>query len=139
MRRKSPQLQAMNSPSSITSLGPNEVFVFGSNRAGRHGAGAARLALKWGAKYGWGHGRQGQTYAIATLDERLQKVPLLDIEHEVNEFIWYASNNLNDTFLVTEIGCGLAGYRVDEIAPMFAHCNLLNVLLPKRFNEYNGK
>ncbi len=129
----------MNSPSNISSLGPDEVFVFGSNRAGRHGAGAAKLALKWGAKYGQGHGRQGKTYAIATLDELLRKVPLDNIEQEVNEFIWYAAQNLNDTFLVTEIGCGLAGYRVDEIAPMFDHCNLPNVLLPKRFNEYNGK
>lgn len=127
------------SPSHITSLAPTEVFVFGSNRAGRHGAGAARTALKWGARYGNGYGRQGQTYAIATLDENLRKAPLEDIEKEVNEFIAYASERLHETFLVTEIGCGLAGYSVAEIAPMFSHLNLPNVHLPQRFIDHLKK
>lgn len=127
----------MTSPDHITHLGPSEVFVFGSNRGGRHGAGAAKLALKWGARYGQAYGRQGQTYAIATLDERLRKVPLIDIQAEVYHLIEYAKANPHETFLVTEIGCGLAGYKVEEIAPMFHEPLPPNVLLPKRFVEYN--
>ena len=124
------------SPSHITRLGPNEVFVFGSNRAGRHGAGAAKIAMKWGAKYGSPYGRHGQTYAIATLDERFRKVPLADIAGEVAQFIAHADHNPQDVFIVTEIGCGLAGFSIAEIAPLFNWPSILSVRLPQRFIDH---
>jgi hypothetical protein len=121
-------------PEYITGLAPNEVFVFGSNTAGRHGAGAARTALKWGARYGQGNGIAGSTYAIASLDEHLNKRPLEDIAQDVAEFAAYAMQCPTLTFLVTEIGCGLAGFTPQEIAPMFSACREIgNVHLPFRF------
>lgn len=98
------------------------VFVFGSNLAGRHGAGAARTALQnHGAKYGQGVGRQGNSYAIPTKDENIQTLPLDRIEIFVDEFLEYARNNPDTQFAVTRIGCGLAGYKDADIAPLFAN------------------
>ena len=130
-----------NSPSAmrtteerIETLAANEVFVFGSNTAGRHSAGAAKAAVKWGARYGQGHGMAGQTYAIATLDENLEQRPLEDIAHDVSEFISFARQHAHLTFLVTEIGCGLAGFSVEGIAPMFSPAvGVENIHLPERF------
>lgn len=96
------------------------VFVFGSNLAGRHGRGAALEARqKWGAIYGQGVGRQGNSYAIPTKDASLHTLHLDDIALLVDDFIAHAFDHPGDSFLVTAIGCGLAGYSPREIAPMF--------------------
>jgi hypothetical protein len=107
-------------PRVITSLGPSEIFVFGSNLAGIHGAGAAHLARKqFGAVYGVGVGPSGRSYAIPTKDERIITLPLDRIQQYVSEFVWYATMHQNSTFLLTPVGCGLAGYTHSDIAPLF--------------------
>jgi len=96
------------------------IFVFGSNLAGRHGKGAALTARrKYGAKYGQGVGRQGESYAIPTKDGLLRTLPLSVINGYVEDFLEYARDNPHELFLVTKIGCGLAGYTSEQIAPMF--------------------
>lgn len=96
------------------------VFVFGSNRAGRHGKGAALFARQHrGAIYGQGLGLQGNSYAIPTKDEQLRTLPLKIIAHEVQVFLQFARNHQDMQFQVTAIGCGLAGYCPTDIAPMF--------------------
>lgn len=123
-------------PNKITSLGPNEVFVFGSNLAGRHGKGAAKAALKFGARYGRGRGMYGNTYAIPTKDHMLNVLPLELINGEVSQFLtWARFGNSDLVYLVTEIGCGLAGYKPSEIAPMFKN-SPSNVILPACFQPY---
>lgn len=119
----------------IQELGPNQVFVFGSNEAGRHGAGAAKQALKWGAVYGKAQGLQGQTYAIPTKDQTVTSTLDLElVEIYVDRFIKVAQKHPDLTFLVTEIGCGLAGLNVYQVAPLFRGCiKLKNVHLPDRF------
>ena len=97
------------------------VFVFGSNLAGRHGKGAALEAARWwGAKYGVGEGRQGSSYAIPTKDGDLRTLPLSEIRAYVSNFLEHARCRPADSFLVTAIGCGLAGYNPSDIRPMFA-------------------
>jgi hypothetical protein len=104
----------------ITRLEPNEVFVFGSNLGGRHGAGAARLAREWGAIWGQATGIQGRTYAIPTVDNSVRNTLSLDeIRTYANEFIQYAREHPNLIFLLTDVGCGLAGLRAEEVAPLF--------------------
>ena len=105
------------------------VFVFGSNEAGRHGAGAALFAREnHGAVYGVGVGRTGDSYAIPTKDKNIKTLPLAVIEKYVSEFIKYAAQHPATVFNVTRIGCGLAGYKDEDIAPMFkdapSNCNL---------------
>ena len=96
------------------------IFVFGSNLAGRHGKGAALYAkVHKEAKYGQGVGRQGNSYAIPTKDEKLQTLPIDEIKPHVDDFINYAKSNPNLDFEVTRIGCGLAGYSDEDIAPLF--------------------
>lgn len=96
------------------------IFVFGSNLAGRHGAGAALFALKnSGAIYGQGVGRQGDSYAIPTKDADLKSLPLDVIKKHVTQFLIYAREHDALTFNVSRVGCGLAGYKDWEIAPMF--------------------
>ena len=98
----------------------HHVFVFGSNLAGIHGAGAARTAYDhWGAIKGSGVGRQGMSYAIPTKDARIQTLPLGDIQHYVLDFLMYAGKHPKLTFLITKVGCGLAGYRESQISPLF--------------------
>lgn len=97
-----------------------EIFVFGSNMAGRHGKGAALTALReHGAEYGNGWGRQGDSWAIPTKDVNLKVLPLHQIGFFVRTFIEYAVQNQDLIFNVTRVGCGLAGYKDDDIAPMF--------------------
>lgn len=97
------------------------IFVFGSNLAGRHGKGAALFARKYrGAIIGHGFGRQGNSYAIPTKDANLRTLPLPQIAGHVNLFLDYARKHPDDKFLVTKVGCGLAGYTEEEIAPIFA-------------------
>lgn len=115
-----------------------QIFVFGSNLAGRHGKGAALHAkLNHGAIYGQGYGLQGRSFAIPTKDFYLRSLPLTEIQIYVNSFKTYAKNHPELTFNVTRIGCGLAGYTDTDIAPMFKNCSD-NVKLPKEFKEILG-
>ena len=109
-------------------------FVFGSNLAGRHGKGAAKTALKWGAQHGVGAGPSGQTYAIPTKDFDLQPLSLQTINTYVAAFLLYAITYKTDTFLVTKIGCGLSGYKPEQIKPMFYYTSS-NVILPIEFSH----
>jgi hypothetical protein len=109
------------------------IFVFGSNLAGRHGAGAAKWALlNKGAVYGCGIGLQGQSYAIPTKDEKVKTLPLDRIYTYVQEFKQFAYQHRELTFEVTKIGCGLAGYIPAQIAPFFVDMPF-NVILPQEF------
>lgn len=118
------------SPAYITELAPDEIFVFGSNLAGSHGGGAALLAhQKFGAVWGVGAGLSGQTYGIPTMHGGLEK-----IKPYVDQFLLFAKMHPELKFLVTEIGCGIAGFAVEEIAPLFEPAiTLKNVYLPQRF------
>ena len=122
-------------PENITTLADNEVFVFGSNQSGRHGAGAARTALKWGAKWGQAEGLQGKTYGIPTKNAAITKtLPVHVIETYVSDFIQFAKTHQELVFLVTEIGCGLAGYHPKDIASLFMDAiSVENIHLPERF------
>ena len=117
-------------PDFIRSLDENEIFVFGSNLAGAHGGGAARIAMdKFGAVWGQGVGLQGQSYAIPTMQGGVET-----IKPYVDEFIEFAKEHKEYKFLVTRIGCGIAGFTDDEIAPLFKEAQQLeNVWLPKTF------
>lgn len=124
-------------PDNITTLGPDEIFVFGSNLEGKHYGGAARIAyLKFGAKMGQGVGIQGQSYAIPTMQGGVDS-----IRPYVDQFIDLAREWDQNTFYVTRIGCGIAGFKDEEIAPLFDKAyDLYNVRLPKSFAdiiEYN--
>lgn len=113
-----------------------EIFVFGSNLAGRHGKGAALYARQHhGAIYGRGVGIQGDSYAIPTKDRNIVTLPLRDIRGYVNAFISFACRHQEMTFNLTAIGCGLAGYKPADIAPMFAHAPS-NVRKPVEFMEH---
>ena len=114
----------------IQELNPGEIFVFGSNLEGAHGGGAALLAFrKWGAIWGQGTGLQGQTYGIPTIHGGVE-----EIRPYVDEFIRFAKEHPELTFLVTEIGCGIAGFRPEEIAPLFRDAvPVENIHLPERF------
>jgi len=98
-----------------------KIFVFGSNYAGRHGKGAAAYAYKkHGAIYGQGAGLQGNSYAIPTKDASLKPLELTTIQSYVNIFLAFSELHPDWDFLITNIGCGLAGYTPSQIAPMFA-------------------
>ncbi|TXH49341.1 MAG: hypothetical protein E6Q97_22935 [Desulfurellales bacterium] len=113
----------------ITKLQPHQVFVYGANLAGRHGAGAAKQAMQWGAVYGR-DGLSGQTYGICTKDAQIRTLPLHRIQEHVSEFLYESEERPQLEFLVTRIGCGLAGYTDEQIAPMFRHASA-NVKLPE--------
>lgn len=130
-------------PDNITSLKPNEIFVFGSNTQGRHGFGAAKTAMSFGAKYNQAEGLQGQTYAIITKDltkpkdEQLKSVPLEKIGKGIQDMLLYAKANQDKTFLVTKLGSSLAGYTVEEIAGLFKRLEKFipdNVILPQEYD-----
>lgn len=122
-------------PEWISDLGKDEIFVFGSNMSGRHGKGAAKTAMKWGAVYGQAAGIQGRTYGIPTVNSSItRKLHLDKIEKFVGEFVDYAIHHPEKTFLVTEIGCGLAGWTIKDIAPLFESAVLEeNIYLPLKF------
>ncbi len=117
-------------PERITQLKPNEIFVFGSNLAGAHGGGAARLAYeRFGAVRGQGVGLQGQSYGIPTMHGGVDV-----IKPYVDEFIAFAKAHPEMKFFVTKIGCGIAGFTTEEIAPLFADAmDVENVILPQEF------
>lgn len=117
-------------PERISKLQENEIFVFGSNLKGMHGGGAARTArLYFGAKMGVGVGIQGQSYAIPTMQGGVET-----ISPYVDDFIDYAAAHPDKRFLVTAIGCGIAGFEPSDIAPLFADAEALpNVTLPESF------
>ena len=119
--------QKRTTPEFISELQPDEIFVFGSNLGGMHGGGAAYVAYrKFGAIMGQGVGLQGQSYAIPTMQGGVET-----IRPYVDEFIEFAKAHPELTFLVTRIGCGIAGFTDDEISPLFtkAH-NVGNIVLP---------
>lgn len=123
-----------HTPDIISSLASNEVFVYGANERGIHGAGAARAALKWGAVMGQ-FGLSGQTYGIPTKDGNIKTLPLSIIKTYVDEFLIFATDNPDLVFLVTPIGCGLAGYSSRDIAPLFKRAlHIENVVLPVQFS-----
>ncbi len=124
-------------PEVITHLEPNEVFVFGSNRQGRHGKGAALQAMKFGAVYGRPSGHYGDTYAIVTKELRndWNPVSLEEVKEEVDWFKAYVEFLPCLTFLVTPIGCNLAGFKPSEIGPLFKG-SPPNVVMPERFLPY---
>lgn len=110
-----------------------KIFVFGSNLAGRHGAGAALFARKkCGAIYGQGEGLQGQSYGIPTKDENIQTLSLTEIAFHVDRFKKFATEHPEFEFEITPIGCGLAGYKPRDIAPMFLGAPN-NCILPDEF------
>jgi hypothetical protein len=118
-----------------------KIFVFGSNKAGRHGKGAALEALRnHGAIYGLGYTMQGNSYAIPTKGHRLEVLPLCEIKRYVEGFLRFASSPHGKEldFNVTAIGCGLAGYTPEEIAPFFAGAPD-NVFLPEEFKKVLDK
>ncbi len=117
-------------PAHITELKTGEIFVFGSNLAGMHGGGAARAArLYFGAILGQGEGPQGQSYAIPTMQGGVET-----IRPYVDKFISYAKSHTEQTFLVTPIGCGIAGFTPKEIAPLFSQAaDVKNIKLPESF------
>lgn len=119
-------------PERISELKPDEIFVFGSNLAGFHGAGAARLAYeRFGAVWGQGVGLYGQSYAIPTMQGGVET-----IRPYVDDFIEFASRHPSYKFLVTSIGCGIAGFTARQIAPLFAGAiDIPNIILPKGFVE----
>lgn len=117
-------------PERITELKADEVFVFGSNLAGMHGGGAAYVAFqKFGAVMGCGVGLRGQSYAIPTMQGGVET-----IKPYVDEFISFAKSRPNLFFYVTRIGCGIAGFRDKDIAPLFKDAaGVENICLPKSF------
>ena len=117
-------------PDFITSLAENEIFVFGSNLSGFHGGGAASVAhRKFGAIWGQGVGLQGQSYAIPTMQGGVDT-----IRPYVDEFIVFAKQHPELTFLVTRIGCGIAGFDDADIAPLFKEAlDVDNIVLPTTF------
>ncbi len=125
----------------ITSLEPNQIFVFGSNEGGKHGAGAAKQAMKWGAKWGTAEGLAGQTYAIPTKNFLITKtLSVSKIGGYIDNFVEFARQRPDLEFLVTEIGCGLAGLTPEQVAPLFAESRAVpNVKLPARFIKILNK
>ncbi len=119
-------------PENITELAPNEIFVFGSNSEGQHAGGAAYFAMdRFGAKWGIGEGLVGNTYALPTMDDLSNPE---SIKPHADKFIEFAKAHPEYTFLVTKVGCGIAGFTIEEVAPYFKGAlALANVVLPKEF------
>lgn len=114
----------------ITALADSEIFVFGSNLKGQHYGGAARIAVEhFGAEWGVGVGLVGQTYAIPTMHGGVD-----EIKPYVDEFVECAAKHPDLVFLVTPIGCGIAGFKPEQMAPLFAQTlTMENVILPRSF------
>lgn len=119
-------------PEFITELKPNEIFVFGSNIHGMHGGGAAAIAFrKFGAEWGVGEGLTGQCYALPTMEGGVDY-----IAEKVENFMACAKEHPELKFYVTKIACGIAGFSIEEIGPLFADAiPMENVILPREFVE----
>lgn len=117
-----------------TQAAENQIFVFGSNLSGIHGAGAAKAAYDYyGAPRGAGYGLMGRAYAIPTKDWKVNTMPLSEIEKYVKHFVMFTQLFSNMNFFVTRVGCGLAGYKDEQIAPMFLgaqNCSFANEWKP---------
>ncbi len=126
----------MFTPDNITELKENEIFVFGSNRAGNHAGGAARLAVeKFGAIMGQGEGLQGQSYAFPTLDENMRKINKDELVRAFESLCDCANDNPNKIFYLTKVGCGIAGFTEDEIIEAINKVDLPNnIIIPEDFN-----
>ncbi|MFW2097730.1 hypothetical protein ACG9ZL_16115 [Acinetobacter sp. ULE_I057] len=123
----------------IKTLPEDTVFVFGSNMAGTHQGGAAKSAhLHFGATKGVGRGWAGQSFAIPTMNEHLQQMPLSQIQHYIDDFKIYTKNHPKIKYFITSVGCGVAGYKVEEIAPMFKGISR-NVIFPASFRPFVEK
>lgn len=123
----------------IKDLPEDTIFVFGSNMAGTHQGGAAKTALlHFGATKGVGRGWAGQSFAIPTMNEHLQQMPLSQIQHYIDDFKIYTRNHLKMKYFITSVGCGVAGYKVEEIAPMFKGISR-NVIFPVSFRPFVEK
>lgn len=121
-------------PEPVTTLEEDEVFVFGSNEAGIHGAGAARKALEFGAVMGVGVGERGNTYALPTKDANILTLPTEKIAEYAEQFVQHAALSPHRTYLLTRVGCGLAGYTDEDIAPLFdGAAEVGNICLPPEF------
>ena len=122
-------------PDEIKKLEQEQIFVFGSNLSGRHGKGAAKTALGWGAKWGQAAGLQGRTYGIPTKDASIRRTLRIDeIKPFVDDFIEFAKSRKDLIFLVTEVGCGLAGLKPKDGAPLFIKAvDVENIHLPEKF------
>lgn len=111
-----------------------DVFVFGANERGVHGKGAAKHALKFGAQYGIGVGLVGNSYAIPTKDRFIKTLPLSVIDRYVGDFVFHTLQNPERIYYVTALGTGLAGYRHNQIAPLFRGC--VSCLFPIEWKPY---
>jgi hypothetical protein len=112
------------------------IWAFGSNLAGRHGKGAALFARQhYGAIYGCGEGIQGSSYAIPTKDKFLRPRTLSEINESVKTFLKYAKDHPEDTYKLTRVGCGLAGFTNYQIAPMFKNYTK-NIIIPPEWIPY---
>ena len=125
-------------PENLNYLMPNEIFVFGSNRQGKHYSGAAKIANdKFGAKFGQGYGAQGQSFAIATVDFSTPQREKVSIEHiifQIHQLFHYATENSNQVFYLTAIGTGIAGFTIQEIADVLIDLTIpMNLRLPMSF------
>lgn len=132
----SEDVQVKYTPECINTLAPNEVFVFGSNLRGWHQGGAAKHAQRYfGAIWGQGVGLQGQSYAIPTMQGGVDT-----IKPYVDDFIAFAQEHPELRFLVTRIGCGIAGFKDEDIAPLFIEAlGQDNIVLPYEFHMVLGK
>ncbi|BFP39537.1 hypothetical protein FGF1_03820 [Flavobacteriaceae bacterium GF1] len=137
---KMKKIQFGITPQNITELLEHEVFVFGSNLAGKHSGGAAKVAQEnFGAENGIGEGMTGKSYALPTLTKNLRKRSLKSLQSSVDKLLETVRENTDKQFLITEVGCGIAGFTYEEIAPMFKEFYPLpNVSLPLAFLELIG-
>ena len=121
----------MHTPENVTRLEDGQVFVFGSNLAGKHGGGAAKFALEnFGAEYGKGEGLQGKSYAFPTLDENLCKLSDQELTFSVWNLYHACQHNPERTFLLTKVGCGIAGFEESKMKSFF-HNPPKNLVLPE--------
>ena len=128
----------MTTPKNITELKSNQIFVFGSNLNGNHTGGAAKQALQWGAIDGQGEGLQGQTYAFPTLDTKMKKVSKKALLESKTKLYKCAEENKDKDFLVTKVGCGIAGFSEDEMKKIFKGEKPSNIILPAGWTIVKG-
>lgn len=128
----------MTTPKEIKELKPNEIFVFGSNLNGNHSGGAALQAKQWGAIEGVAEGVQGQTYAFPTLDTNMKKVSKKSLVESKERLYLYAKENPTKTFLVTKVGCGIAGFKEDFMKDIFSGEKPRNIVLPAEWSIIKG-